>query len=247
MDFLIDQKEIINLVIITIPSLLVTGLTLIFYYQQIGTRIEIAYSINHDRLSAERITPIILVNKKNKPVAVYRIHIIADKKYFLKLKDFSPPLVINPLSSVSFDIEPKSLYLTNNEPFKPDFHKRKLAFWVTVNDNNLHRCKVIGHPSCTSAKVFEKYILISTHNSSFNGLTYTPEMKYAVTYLVNGIKRTAFIDDYGFLNGQWDLPYNSLPTDILQSRVTIQECLRKYVKDLVVDNLRESNKHSSRL
>ena len=60
----------------------------------------------------------------------------------------------------------------------------------------------------------------------FNGKVYSENVKYALTYSIDSKIYTGFIEQGGFISGDWNFKYNMIPEEYMASKEKVMEYLR---------------------
>ena len=60
----------------------------------------------------------------------------------------------------------------------------------------------------------------------FNDVVYNKKAKYAITYKDNSEVKTAIVDAFGFINGDWDYCYNMISRECMESIDGVKEFLK---------------------
>ena len=218
--------DFIKNLLLSTSGFFITVFSLYFSYQKIGHKILATKSISFERLSAVRIDDIILINCKNKPVVVFSIQVLINKKYLIKIEEFKPQIIIKPLESIHIKTTPISNYYLNSEKFEPDFNlPNKIDLIINSYKKNI-KCKIISPPSLLKFKEnSNNFEMVSITRNTFNNVIYDDNVLYGITYSYNNIQKTAFIDDSGFIWGDWNFKINGLQKESLKSEKDVKIAL----------------------
>ncbi|MCZ4337710.1 hypothetical protein [Shewanella colwelliana] len=217
--------EDIKSVLISIPGVFLMGLSFYFAYQKLGDRVLVTYAIEGGRTSETRISPLELINKKNKPVSIFSIHAILNKDVVFELVSFNPPLILKPLESLQVTTPKYSASYLGDERYKPDFMMPNKVDIYLITHKNKIKCVTINPPSINAMYDFSHYRKARKDTRKFNGKVYNERCKYAVTYRLGPDEKTAFIEDWGFITDDWEFKYNQVPEEFMTSKEKVYEFL----------------------
>ncbi|EGY5283238.1 hypothetical protein [Acinetobacter baumannii] len=180
-----------------------TAITILLSSKKIGNSVAAYYSSSWNSLSAERIDDIVLINYKDKPVPIFGIYAVFDKQYILEVEKCDPPIIIEPYGSVSIKTKPHSKLYINEDEYEPDYMKATL---LLDSVGKMIKCKsykknLIGSPD---------FKQIGKFTNRFNGVVHAGRHPYVLTYITNGELKTTFINKSGFLEHEWNFPFNGI-------------------------------------
>jgi len=195
------------------------------------------------RLSACLICSIVLTNCKDRTEVIKSISIVFKKSFRLKIIDFDEPLILNPMSSARVETkEVSAFYLGSQEIDLGDY---------LLQDDFLFEIEIPGKvikfkwPKERKAKQPKKdYTLISTVTKRYNDVVFSDNVWFAILYNRNGAHKTAFIEQCGYISGDWDFKFNALPPSVMTNPEKIRNCLitsdiEKYIGNFVLVDLRD--------
>jgi len=245
MELLKDALVFISKVL---PSVLLTWISLILITRRISHKIEISYSITGSRYTKIRLSNIVLYNKKDRVEVIRKIELIINKMYVFTVVDLKNPKVVKPFECIQFDTEPITEYMIGSE--YADIHSLMKAndFYFNIYTND----KIIKYKKPKTKKISKKHLrkleslkIISTIREKYNDVVINESVIFAILYIENGKHKTAFIDDAGFIDGDWNFGFNALPISELGDSKTIYDKLEsigllKFVEKYEIDDLRKT-------
>lgn len=186
------------------PILVITSSIVALYFtsKKFGNNISVVYTIRSEKTSHTRISNLIFHNKKDKPVSIYKVIAIFDKKYSLEIKACSPPLILKPYESISIETDPFSHLSIEGNRYSPDFWNADIYI---ESGSKLIKCN-----SKININFSSKYVQIAKSVKKFNNIVYNDSISYILIYEMNNIQKTAFISHSGFFTKEWDLSYNKI-------------------------------------
>lgn len=187
---------------IPLLTVLSLGLTFYFAYKKFGHYVSATFSIVSERSSETRIDNIILQNHKDRPECIYRIFAVFDNEYYLELKEFNEPLILNAYESIVFNTEPYSKLIINNDVYVSHFFTSNIKIYIELF-NKVIECNTHAYKKSTM-----EYKQITKKTNKYNGIVYNDYVTYILVYVLDGISKTAFIYDSGAITEQWNLNYN---------------------------------------
>jgi hypothetical protein len=99
-----------------VPGVFVTGFTLYFAYRKIFYKVAIYFNLHSDRISAERLDNIVLINEKDRPVVLNEIVALFNNQDYLSVHKFEPPQILKPESGFS---DPIPFWIDNSRGSRP--------------------------------------------------------------------------------------------------------------------------------
>jgi hypothetical protein len=222
-------KNISNVTLQILPTLLLTYLTIYFSYQKLFHKITIGFSKTISQLSGKYISNLIITNKKDKIEIIHKISIIIDKQYKYDIIEFKSPLVVNPNTAIKIDPEEVSEYYlgTSSIDFISMIKLNNYFFEIKTDDKTIffvpQRIKRFKQRK-------EKYTPIISSREIFNDVVISRNVIFAVLYRPSEeIHKTAFITKNGLILGDWDFSYRlrQLPENILDDKTKIIKYFEK--------------------
>lgn len=184
--------------------LIISGCFAIYFaIQKFGNKVTAQYTFSMGLYTSDRISSVVLANKKDKTISVWSIHAVFDKEYQLELDKFDPPIVIKPYESTSFTLPEYSSATIGSDEFQLDYLDRNIELYIDI-----------GHKLIKCSKQFKSDYLqifthISKHNLTFNGHIYNDRVSYILSYYYDDKLHTAFICG-GMVTNEWEFRPNHL-------------------------------------
>ena len=228
-----------------IPSIILTIFSLYFAYRKVFHKLVITYEIISTGYSQARISNIIIYNRKDRVEVIKGINLIINNKYKYEVVKLSIPKIIKPFETIQLETEEITNYIKDFSKYYliEDLLTQKHYFEIitdgkTIKYSNKKRQKNISE---------KEYRIIGTQRNIYNGILINEQVKYAIVYYQNKIKKTAFVYENGIIGGEWDFWFNAFKLDEYTSKETIKEVLMKSdFKDMVdkfaIDEIASSNK-----
>ena len=209
-----------------LPGLAIFPLTFYLAWKKIGYRVTGSITSTLQRTSAPRISHIVLVNHKDRPIPVYAVQaVIAGKKTFT-IEEFDPPLILKALESITIETTPYSSLDFSDGPWKPAFSSKELEIFLITSGKTV-KVEIESHPSIRKLQTFLPYEHGVKSSFKFNGKVYNKEVAYAIAYKAGEEKRIAFVDVAGLISEDWDYKFNCLPTEALTSKQAVFDFLKQ--------------------
>ena len=200
MEYLKEFFDFIDTIFRPLVVLVSTCFAIFFYVKKVGDSVYAKYEVVSDRLSATRISNIVLINKKDKRVCIYAVYAVFDKEIFLNLHKCNPPLILKAYETISIETEPyTSLYIGHDE-YNPVYADSEIYL---DSSSGLIKCK-----SEVKQELRETYRGVMKNTMSFNGIVHGNNYKYILVYRVNGEIKTTFIHKSGAIVNDWEYAYN---------------------------------------
>lgn len=125
-------------VLVSIPGVVLGLFSFYFAYQKIGHKVIASYAFGWDRITEERITEIVFINKKNKPESIFSIQAVINEDVVIEVERFKPPLLLKPLESVHVKTTPFSALYIDNHRFHAEYHNAKtLSIYLITHNKKL--------------------------------------------------------------------------------------------------------------
>lgn len=203
--------EILNV----LPGALLFPFSIYFAWKKIGKSIGVSFSVGTSGFSATRITSIVLTNKKDKPLSIFSAFLLINKDVLVPVEKFDPPIVLKGLEVAQVTTTPFSNYYLGLEPFELTFDIIRDAEFFVVAASGAIRCDILNAHSDYSFAHKNDMGIVVKNTSMFNGLVYNEHALFAISYLIDGVQKTALVARSGFIGGDWDLRYNMIPKEQL--------------------------------
>lgn len=207
------------------PGIILLPLTLFLGWKKIGHKVQISYSTLHERLTATRLSDIVITNLKDKPLTVHEIYAVVDRHIILSVHKPHPPLVIKGLESLAVNTDPVSNYYLNEEQYELNPYSAKLFEIYISTHNGIIKCKTANPPSLEYHKKFEGYAVATRNTQNFNGIIYNENAAYAIIYKYEGVTKTAIVDIGGLILTNWPFLPNALSSHDIKSEQSVKAAL----------------------
>jgi len=231
-----------------LPSILLVWISLFFAARRLFHKIILTYSITGSRYSKTRISNIVLYNKKDRVEVINKIELVINKVYLFNVISFDKPQILKPFECIQFDTEEITEYMVGKEYI--DLYnlikQNDYYFNIYTTDKIIrYRKKKKKRINKRKIKKFESMKIISSIREKYNNTVINENVYFAILYIENGVHKTAFIDDVGFIGGDWNFGFNAISKEILRDSKTIKEELIKigilnFVDKFEIDDLRKS-------
>lgn len=214
---LVEIWESVLPVLISIPPwvdeyfrpivLSLVALTSIYVFiQKTGAKIEFRHAVTWPRTSHDRISSMVLANCKDNTISIWSITQLVGKNNFITLKTFDSPLILKPYESASVNFDEFSeIEDIGEKKYTPELDRKKIKIVAELNDQY-----VICKPIKKSKSPFESLKPLKTSTFKYNNFVYDKNVKYFLTYVLNGKSCTAFIENCGYISNEWGLEPNML-------------------------------------
>ncbi|NTU57854.1 MAG: hypothetical protein HGB00_02885 [Chlorobiaceae bacterium] len=221
-DLVFSMQELLKIV----PGIAIFPLSFYLAWKKIGESVSCSVTISTSRISAGRVSAVVVTNHKDKPITIFEIQAVSDNDITFVVEKFDLPLVIKALETVTIDAKPYSALLVDGNKWEPDLIGQQKIDIYLVTPRKTIKCKMLSHPTLDKIPEFEKYRQAIKVNKTYNGIAYNENAKYAITYKdAEGVK-TAIVDIFGFINGEWRFRYNMIPAEHMLSVDGVREFLR---------------------
>jgi hypothetical protein len=214
-----------------IPGIVIFPFSLYFAWKKIGINVAASFSVKSDRITASRISEVVLVNYKDKPITIFAIYAIIENDVYWEVDKFDPPIILKPLESCRIETKPYSELYLGIERYEPGFisdimKQNKVDIYIATS-YKIFKCKRISHPNLLKIPAFKNYRSTTKSTRRFNNIVYNDRAVYAITYVINSEIITAIVDRAGLINGNFNFGFNALPTDCLINEVALKNYLEK--------------------
>ncbi|MCL6246537.1 hypothetical protein M5F00_01435 [Acinetobacter sp. ANC 4945] len=190
------------------PGLVVlaTSLGLFLTFKKFGNSVSVTYTVESDSLVAPRISNIVLINHKDKPVSIFSIIAVFDKEISLTLHECKPPLILKPYETIAITTEPYSSLNIKGHPYDPELFNSEVYLETA---DKLIKCKSRKKPDLS-----QSYRRVMKSIKTFNGIVHSDLYKYLLVYRVNGELKTTFIHYSGFFENDWSYTFNMIKVEL---------------------------------
>lgn len=229
-----------------LPGILLFPFSIYFAWKKIGHNVGVSFSYGASTFEALRITSIVFTNKKDKPLPIFSAFLRLHKDVVVPVEKFDPPIVLKGLEVVQVETAPFSTYYLGDEKFELSSELLREAEFFLVTAFGTIQCEIVGTGSDVGYAYQNDMSLAVKSTRTFNGRVYNEHALYAISYLIEGKQRTAFVARSGYIGEEWDFRYNYVPKDLLSSTAGIEEFLKrcgydKLFKGIAVDTLEQAS------
>lgn len=204
-----------------------TLFAIFFYWRKVGNSVVVTYKVSSDRISARRISDIIVTNKKDRPVPIYAIHALFNKEIVLTIKECKPPLILKPYELLSIETDEYSSLYLENQRYDPDLLQAEI---LIESVDGLIKCKKHKKKGVVS----NKYRRVMKNIESFNNIIHMGNFKYILVYKYEGSIKTTFIHESGYLEHDWNFAYNMIN---FNGKSIDEKIINKFLIDFNYDKL----------
>ena len=198
-----------------LPGALLFPFSVYFTWKKIGKSIGVSFSVSVGGFAATRITSIVFTNKKDKPLPIFSAFLLVNKDVMVPVEKFDPPIVLKGLEVMKIETTPFSVYYLGSDQFELTHDIIQDAEFFVITSSGAVRCDILNTHSDFSFAYKNRTSVVTKSTSTFNGLVYNEHALFAISYLVEGKQKTAFIDRSGFIGEGWDFRYNMVPRELL--------------------------------
>lgn len=181
-----------------------SGFTVYFALQKLGFKIVASSRISIETFSDERISDMILENKRDKPVSVWSVSAVFNKDLRLELKSFNPPVILKPYETISLHFGKYSFLQLDGDRVYLDYLSPDMEIYVDVGAAAV-RCR-----SRIKKDTFGHLRKVGQVCAEFNGHTFAEDVRYILHYCMDGDFKTAFISKNGYIGNEWGRSPNHL-------------------------------------
>ncbi|MCF2947978.1 hypothetical protein L0668_07660 [Paraglaciecola aquimarina] len=182
--------------------LIASVFTIYFAYKKIGNKVTAKYTVGTSSFESERITEVVLSNKRDKPVAIHSIHAVFENDLWLQLDKYSPPEILKPFESIALSTKPYSFLSVGGDKFEPNYLDATIYL---LSDEKTIKCD-----SSITKNILDKYTKISVNTCQYNGFVYDETVAFILVYIINDELKTAFIHSSGYIGNEWGFNPNHL-------------------------------------
>jgi hypothetical protein len=189
-----------------LPGLVLFPFSIYFFWKKIGYSVSVSYSVGG--FSAARVSEINITNHKDKPITIYSVFLITKDKITIPVEQFNPPKVIKNLETIQVETKAFSYYkgaeryeVSRDEIYEADFF---------VESSKNIKCKKMKRASAFGAAMTKGNDHLTTSSLRFNGVVYNDSVLYAISYIIAGVQKTAFVKRDGFITGDWEFQLNKI-------------------------------------
>ncbi|OOV85498.1 hypothetical protein B1202_02325 [Acinetobacter amyesii] len=175
-------------------------------FKKFGNSVSVTYTVESDSLVAPRISNIVLINHKDKPVSIFSIIAVFDKEISLTLHECKPPLILKPYETIAITTEPYSSLNIKGHPYDPELFNSEVYLETA---DKLIKCKSRKKPDLS-----QSYRRVMKSIKTFNGIVHSDLYKYLLVYRVNGELKTTFIHYSGFFENDWSYTFNMIKVEL---------------------------------
>ncbi|WP_279487961.1 hypothetical protein [Aeromonas veronii] len=192
-----------------------------YFIQKTGNNISIGYGIGSDRYSDLQISSIVISNRKDKTISIWSIDAVLDGRIQYNVHTPKAPIVLKAWESISITPTKYTSLDYNGEAINLNNFLGKIEFYVSLGNKNI-KCKKVSRTYIS----FKKYPVATKFSMSFGEWIYNEKVRYILAYAIEGKKKCAFIDEFGFIGNEWEFAPNSLGKNYTSN--DIQKMLKDY-------------------
>ncbi len=222
-DLVFSVQEFLKLV----PGIAIFPLSFYLAWKKIGSSISCSVKWQSSRISANRISNVVITNNKDKPVTIFEIIGIYENHIYFIIEEFKSPMILKSLETTSITTSHYSnLDLPDgNWEIEPS-HANKFQIYLSTPDG-LIKCKLKIDPVYQKNKMLDEYIFASKMTRTFNGIAYNNKAAYAVTFPSGQSTKTVIIDTSGFIVGAEELGCNLISVANMASAESVSSFLQQ--------------------
>lgn len=220
-DLVFSVQEFLKIV----PGLVLFPFTVYLAWKKVGVNVTASISSRHERAVASRISEVVLINLKDKPITVFGIYAVCNEKIYWEIDRYDPPIVLKSLESTRIETKPYSTLRLGAEKYNPDFLSDKIQI-VLVTPHKVVKCKMVTHPDLMRIPALASYQNALKHTQQYNDIVYNEFAAYAINYVLDSKIITAIVDCSGFICCNWKFHFNAIPPEALKT----EKELRKYLE-----------------
>lgn len=218
------------------PGLALFPLSFYLAAKKMGTGVSFTYTWSVSNIG-ERISSVVLVNQKDKPVIIKGITAQCEG-VAINLNHFEEPLILKAYEAVRVVAEPYSSLTLNGKPWAIP-HKvveRNVDLFLDFPEGRRHKCKPLLKPTLFSIKKYCPVPTATKHKVELNGVMYNPDtIKFIVIYHHDNKQMTTFIERSGFISESTGLSINMLSPEQMVSPEVAASVLKQANPGLVVN------------
>jgi hypothetical protein len=218
-----------------VPGLVLFPLSIYLAVKKMGTGVSFTYTWSISNIG-ERISSVVLVNEKDKPVIIQGIAAQCEGVE-INLNCFKDPLILKAYEATRVVAEPYSSLSLNGKPWNVP-HKAvegNVDIFLEFSDGQRHKCKPLLKRFQWFVKKYPSAPIAIKHKVERNGMLYNPDIiRFIVTYRHDNRQMTTFIERSGFISESTGLGVNMLRPDEMVSPEVAETALRKATPGLVV-------------
>ncbi len=231
-DLVFSAQEFFKLV----PGLAIFPLSFYLAAKKIGTGISFSYTWSVSGIG-ERISSVVLVNRKDKPVIIEGI-VARCGGIEINLCLFQEPLILKAYEAARVIPEPYSSLSLSGKPWTIP-HKvseSNLDLFLVLPEGRRHKCKPLFKARRFFVKEYRPVPTAAKHKVEHNGIVYNPDaIKFIVVYCHDGKQMTTFIERSGFISESTGLGLNMLRQEEIVSPEVAAAALQRATPGLVVN------------
>lgn len=216
-----------------LPGALLFPFSIYFAWKKVGQSVGVSFSFGVSGFfSAARITSIVFTNKKDKPLPIFSAFLLINKEIVVPVEKFDPPVILKGLEVMQVTTAPFSSYSLGPDQLELTFDLIRKAEFFVVTTSGAIRCDICNTDTDVSYAYKNDVRLLAKSTSTFNGHVYNDHARFAISYLIDGNQKTAFVDQSGFIGGDWGFRYKMVPQGLLN-----KEGIWEFIKQCGYDKL----------
>lgn len=190
---------------------------------------------------APGIGSVTLINKKDRPVAIFSIDAVMGN-VSIGLKELNPPLILKAMEAATVEIEPVSKRHLGDDVYEwklPRGEPAEINIYLSTSFKTI-KCHRDGPPSHMGFAIKRGLRSVTNSREKFNGIIYNDNARYALVYTEDKKQKTSLISKGGFIS--WDFLPNMLQPAHMQNTKTVRTAilatgLEPLISPFVVEDL----------
>ncbi len=192
-----------------LPGLVLFPFSIYFFWKKIGYSVSVSYSFSVVGFSAARVSEVNITNHKDKPITIFSVFLITKDKITIPVEQFNPPKVIKNLETIQVETKAFYCYYKGAERYEVSRDEIYEADFFVESSKNI-KCKKMKRASAFGAAMTKGNVHLTTSSLRFNGVVYNDSVLYAISYIIAGVQKTAFVKRDGFITGDWEFQLNKI-------------------------------------
>ena len=208
------------------PGLVIFPLTAYLAWKKVGVSVSFLPTLKTDGNGA-RISSVVLVNHKDRPVVIKGIVAVCDKVRY-DLDTFDTPLVLKAYESLLVEPRPHSFFSLHGKEIEPSYSGViDMEFYIELPDE-FYPCIPIFKKSSFWRRGIRSTYYARGHRVSLNDVIYNPSrVEYGLEYELEGKRRTTFVGKGGIIRDSDGLAHNYISPSHLSSPAAAQAILSR--------------------
>ncbi|WP_141629563.1 hypothetical protein [Pseudomonas sp. PAMC 25886] len=204
------------------PGLVLLPFSIYFFWKKISHKASATFSISMNRVTAPRLSDIVIANLKDKPLVIWALHARINKEQWLTIQKFEHPLILKGLETVNINPPPVSEYNVKSDTITNPFGSGKHVEIFITSTDKIFKCLPMTYPENLATKKFSELTYITSTIKSYKGITYNNNVKFAITYEYNGQTEVALLENNGCMTHGWPFIPNRFQADHISDTATVR-------------------------